>query len=50
MRTKLDEMASNVSDGEVKLTEKYVSGQRLCIALSRITVGFSYTDGWRVEE
>ena len=37
MRTNLDEMASNVSDGVVKLTEKDVSGQRLCIALSRIT-------------
>ena len=38
MRTNVDEMASNVSDGVVKLTEKYVSGQRLCISRSRITV------------
>ena len=38
MRTNLDEMASNVSDGVVKLTGKYVSRQRLCIALSRITI------------
>ena len=34
----MDEMASNASDGVVKLTEKDVSGQSLCIALSRITV------------
>ena len=38
MRTNLDEMASNVSYCVVQLTEKDVSGQRLCIALSRITV------------
>ena len=38
MRTNLDEMASNVSDGVVKLTEKYVYGERLYIARSRITV------------
>ena len=50
MRTNWDEMASNVSDGVAKLTEKDVSGQRLCIALSRITVCFSYNDGWSVEE
>ena len=41
MRTNLDEMASNVSDGVVTLTEKDVTGQRLCIALSRITVDAS---------
>ena len=41
MRTNLDEMASNVSDGVVKLTEKDESEQRLCIALSRITVDAS---------
>ena len=29
MRTNFDEMASNVSDGVVKLTEKDVSEQRL---------------------
>ena len=34
MRTKLDEMASNVSYCVVQLTEKDVPGQRLCIALS----------------
>ena len=50
MRTNLDEMASNASDGVDKLTEKDVSGQRLYIALSIITVGFSYNDGWSVEE
>ena len=50
MRTNLDEMTSNVSDGIVKLTEKDVSGQHLCIALSRITVCFSYNDDWSVEE
>ena len=50
MRTNLDEMASNLSDGVVKLTEKDVPGQRLCIALSRITVCFTYNDGWSVEE
>ena len=38
VRTNLDEMASNVSYCVVQLTEKDVSGQRLCIALSRITV------------
>ena len=38
MRTNLDEMASNVSYSVVQLTEKDVSGQRLCISLSRITV------------
>ena len=38
MLTNLDEMASNVSDGVVKLTEKDVPGQSLCIALSRITI------------
>ena len=38
MRTNLDEMASNVSYCVVQLTEKEVSWQRLCIALSRITV------------
>ena len=41
MRTNLDEMASNVSDGVVTLTEKDVTEQRLCIALSRITVDAS---------
>ena len=41
MRTNLDEMASNVSDGVVTLTEKDVSEQRLCIALSSITVDAS---------
>ena len=59
MRTNVDETASNVSDGVVQskniyslvqLTEKYVSGQRLCIARSRITVCYSYNVGWRVEE
>ena len=48
MRTNLDEMTSNVSDGVVKLTEKDVPGQ--CIALLRITVCYSYKDGWSVEE
>ena len=46
----LNEMASNVSDGVVTFTEKDVSGQSLCIALSRITVSFTYNDGWSVEE
>ena len=32
------------------VTEKDVSEQRLCIALSRITVCFTYNDGWSVEE
>ena len=50
MRTNFDEMASNVSDGVVKLTEKDVSEQRLCIALSRITVCSTYNGGWSVEE
>ena len=50
MQTNWVEMASNLSDGVVKLTEIDVSGQRLCIALSRITVCFSYNDGWSVEE
>ena len=54
MRTNLDEMASNVSDGVVTLTEKDVTGQRLCIALSRITVDasicFTYNDGWSGEK
>ena len=55
MRTNLDEMASNVSDGVVTLTEKDVTGQRLCIALSRITVHASmlhlyYSDGWSGEK
>ena len=50
MRTNLDEMASNVADDVVKFTEKDVSEQRLCIALSRITVCFSYNDWWSVEE
>ena len=31
-------MTSNVSDGVVKLTEKDVPGQRLFIALSRVTL------------
>ena len=48
MRTNLDEMASNVSDGVVKLTDKYVYGERLYIARSRITVCHRYNDGWRV--
>ena len=50
MRTNLDEMAGNVSGGVVKLIEKDVTGQRLCIALSRITVCFTYNDGWTIEE
>ena len=33
-----------------RLTEKDVSEQRLCIALSRITVCFTYNDGWSIEE
>ena len=41
VRTNLDEMALNVSGGFVKLIEKDVSGQRLCSALSRITVCFT---------
>ena len=43
-------MASNVSDSVVKLTEKDVSWQRLCTALSRITICFSYNDDCSVEE
>ena len=43
MRTNLDEMASNVSGGVVKLIEKDVSAQRLCSALSRITAYASLT-------
>ena len=35
MRTNLDEMASNISDGVVKLTQKDVPGQRLFIAIQR---------------
>ena len=35
MWTNFDEMASNISDGIVKLTEKDMPGQRLCIALYR---------------
>ena len=35
MHTNLEEMASNISDGVVNLTEKDVPGQRSCIALYR---------------
>ena len=35
MRTNLDEMASNISAGVVKLTQKDVPGQRLFIATHR---------------
>ena len=50
VRTNLEEMASNVSGGIVKLIEKDVSVQPLCSAISRITVCITYNDGWSVEE
>ena len=43
MRTNLDEMASNVSGGVVKLIEIDVSAQRLCSAISRIRPTVCYT-------
>ena len=46
----MDEMASNVMGDMVKLTDKNVHRQRLCIALSKNTVCHSYDDGWSVEE
>ena len=41
----------NVSGGVVKLIGKDVFAQRLCSAISRITVGlcFTYNDGWSIE-
>ena len=45
MRTNGDEVASNVSDGVAKLTEKDVSASRIWP-----TVCFSHNDGWSVEE
>ena len=41
MRTNLDEMASNISDGVVKLAEKDVPGRELHSAISIITLCYS---------